>query len=178
MLKINKILSKKIKSPLSLRAILLCHSRESGNPFTLSLREALSPVIARERSNRSNLNLKGFSLIELMIAVVILALAIVGIFHAYSVGFMGMADSRDRTVATNIAQEKMESIKNIPFSDIDNYIINNNGSTKEISGKIFTINIESEAYEGNEDLKEITIKVSWDSDGKEVELKTLIYNNN
>ncbi|GAG73805.1 unnamed protein product [marine sediment metagenome] len=35
---------------------------------------------------------KGFSLIELMIAAVILAIALLGIFHAYSVGFMGMAD--------------------------------------------------------------------------------------
>jgi len=79
MLKINKILSKKIKSPLSLRGLFpFCHSRESGNP---------SPyVIASEQSDRSNLNLSGFSLIELMVAIVILALAIFGIFHAYSVG--------------------------------------------------------------------------------------------
>jgi hypothetical protein len=32
-----------------------------------------------------------------MVAVAILAIAILGIFHAYSVGFMGMADARDRT---------------------------------------------------------------------------------
>ena len=117
---------------------------------------------------------KGFSLIELMVAVAILAMAIFGIFHAYSAGFMGMADARDRTVATNYAQEKMEDIKNIPFSDIDNYIINNNGSIKELSGKIFTIYIESEAYEVNDDLKKITTRVSWDED-KEVELVTLVY---
>jgi len=120
------------------------------------------------------LSKKGFSLIELMVAVAILAMAIFGIFHAYSAGFMGMADARDRTVATNYAQEKMEDIKNIPFSDIDNYIINNNGSIKELSGKIFTIYIESEAYEVNDDLKKITTRVSWDED-KEVELVTLVY---
>ena len=120
------------------------------------------------------LSKKGFSLIELMVAVAILAMAIFGIFHAYSAGFMGMADARDRTVATNYAQEKMEDIKNIPFSDIDNYIINNNGSIEEISGKIFTIYIESEAYEVNDDLKKITTRVSWDED-KEVELVTLVY---
>jgi len=45
------------------------------------------------------LSKKGFSLIELMVAVAILAMAIFGIFHAYSVGFMGMADARERTVA-------------------------------------------------------------------------------
>ena len=69
MLKINKILSKKIKSSLSLRGLFpFYHSRESGNPSSMSLREA------KQRSN-----LKGFSLIELMVAVVILAIAIFGI---------------------------------------------------------------------------------------------------
>ena len=64
----------------------------------------------RGAKQRSNLN--GFSLIELMVAVVILTLAILGIFQAYSVSFMGMADARDRTVATNYAREAMEDIKN------------------------------------------------------------------
>jgi len=53
---------------------------------------------------------KGFSLIELMVAAAILALAIFGIFQAYSTGFLGMFDARDRTVATNYVQEKMEEL--------------------------------------------------------------------
>jgi len=51
------------------------------------------------------LSLNGFSLIELMVAVVILAMVIFGIFLAFSTGFQGMADARERTVATNIAQK-------------------------------------------------------------------------
>src|SRR4030065_2328931 len=103
MLNINRILFKKIKFPLSLRIFPFCHSRspfchsrESGNP---------SPHIARERSDRNNLNYSGFSLIELMVAVTILALVIFGIFLAFTTGFQGMADARDRTVATNYARE-------------------------------------------------------------------------
>ncbi len=61
---------------------------------------------------------KGFSLIELMVAVAILAVAVLGIFHAYSVGFMGIADARDRTVATNYIREAMEDIKNMDFDKI------------------------------------------------------------
>ena len=150
MLKINRILFKKIKFPLSLRG-------------------------AKQRSNR-----KGFSLIELMVAVVILAMAIFGIFHAYSVGFMGMADARDRTVATNLAQKKIEDIKNTPFSNI----ADSSTTTEEISGKILTIDlisINSTVGENNDsNLKEVTVTVSWfDRNGnqKNVVTKTLIYNN-
>lgn len=64
------------------------------------------------------LSQNGFTLIELMVAVAILAVAILGIFRAYSVGFMGIADARDRTVATNYAREAMEDIKNMDFEKI------------------------------------------------------------
>jgi prepilin-type N-terminal cleavage/methylation domain-containing protein len=43
------------------------------------------------------LSQRGFSLIELMVAAAILAIAIFGIFQAYSTGFMGMADAKYRT---------------------------------------------------------------------------------
>ena len=58
------------------------------------------------------------SLIELMVAAVILGGVIFGIFLAFSTSFLEMANARDRTVATNYAREKMEEIKNKPFEDI------------------------------------------------------------
>ena len=161
MLKINKILSKKIKSPLSLRGLFsfshsrfpfchysfsFCHSRESGNPSP--------PVIAREQSNRSNLNLSGFSLIELMVAVVILALAIFGIFHAYSVGFMGMADARDRTVATNYLREAMEDVKNMDFEKITT-------TTKSVTDGNRKYRIDVNLIESSNNYKKVYAVVSW-----------------
>jgi Tfp pilus assembly protein PilV len=116
-----------------------------------------------------------------MVAVVILAMAIFGIFLAFSTSFQGMADARDRTVATNLAQEKIEGIKNIPFADINTYITDNNGTTV-ISGKEFTINIVSINYEeeADDNLKRVTTKISWsdrNGNSKEVVTETLIYNN-
>ena len=145
----------------------------------MSLRGAIFPLSLRGAKRRSNLN--GFSLIELMVAVVILALAIFGIFQAFSTSFQGMADARDRTVATNLAQEKIEGIKNIPFADINTYITDNNGTTV-ISGKEFTINIVSVNYEeeADDNLKRVTTKISWsdrNGNSKEVVTETLIYNN-
>ena len=160
MLKINKILSKKIKFPLSLRGLFaLCHSRESGNPSSLSLRGA---------ERRSNLN-KGFSLIELMVAVAILAIAIFGIFHAYSVGFMGMADARDRTVASNYMREIMEDIKNTDFEKIEEKA---GGGTLTISGKTFTKVV---IVEPSTNLKKVSTIIHWDNYTKSVQSDMLVH---
>ena len=137
----NRILSKKIKFPLSLRG-------------------TFPHVIARERSDRSNPNHSGFSLIELMVAVSILALVIFGIFLAFTTGFQGMADARDRTIATNYAQEAMENIKNMDFE----LITEGNLSIPEIlDGKFTRIITIEENVEGSPNLKEVTTIVSWEN---------------
>jgi len=102
---------------------------------------------------RSNLNNSGFSLIELMVAIVILALAIFGIFHAYSTGFMGMADARDRTVASNYAREAMEDIKNMDFDQI---------ITQERTAISSNIKYEREIIvQPSVNLKRVTSKIYW-----------------
>jgi len=142
---LNKILLKKIKFPLSLRgAKQACPSESRGS------------------------NLKGFSLIELMVAVVILALAVLGIFQAYSVGFMGMADARDRTVATNYAQEAMENIKNMEFEYIASLVLAPVGDTK-FSREVQVI----PNFEGSANLKKIIVRVFWKNrNGKTLNIET------
>jgi prepilin-type N-terminal cleavage/methylation domain-containing protein len=139
MLKINKILSKKIKSPLSLRG-------------------------AKQRSN-----LNGFSLIELMVAIAILAMAIFGIFHAYSAGFMGMANARDRTVASNYMREIMEDIKNTDFDAIEEKA---GTGTISISGKTFTKVVTVDA---SFNLKKVSTIIYWDNNTKRVQSDMLVH---
>jgi Tfp pilus assembly protein PilV len=117
-------------------------------------------------------------MIELMVAVAILAMAILGILQAYSVGFMGMADARDRTVATNYAQEKMEEIKNKSFDNIGSespaaYIPGQTKFKREVT-------VTGDVDGSIADLKKVTTTVSWDDRNGipkyEVILETLIYN--
>lgn len=132
MLKINKISFKKIKNSLSLRG----------------------------EKRRSNLS--GFSLIELMVAVVILVMAIFGIFHAYSVGFMGMADARARTVATNYAREAMEDVKNMDFGEIASQ-----SSSITINGVIYNRQVIVPPQE-SPNIKRVITTVTWnDRNGKQ-----------
>lgn len=105
-----------------------------------------------------------------MVAVVILVMAIFGIFHAYSVGFMGMADSRDRTVATNYMREIMEDIKNTDFDAI---------KKKEgtdfifISGKKFTKYVTVD--ETRDNIKKVSTIITWDNDTKRVQSDMLVH---
>ena len=151
---------------MSLRGLFpFCHSRESGNLSFPSLRGA------KQRSNH-----KGFSLLELMVAVAILAIAILGIFQAYSISFMGMADARDRTVATNYAREAMEDIKN------DYSLVHVHTYTYTYSDDEKKFNIEVNVTDSvlGENLYNIITTVSWNDRNeipKEVKLETLICNN-
>ncbi len=56
---------------------------------------------------------KGFTIIELVISIFVLAIAVVGIFSALSIIMILTADSADRFTATYLAQEGMEIVRNI-----------------------------------------------------------------
>jgi prepilin-type N-terminal cleavage/methylation domain-containing protein len=119
---------------------------------------------------------KGFSLIELMVAVVILSMAIFGIFQAYSVGFMGMADARDRTVATNYLQEKIEDFKNMDFNKVKDERVTLIPGTKFHRGSI-VLDLEKQGEVVT--LKRVITQVRWmDREGKikTEEASTLLYN--
>jgi len=172
MLKINKILSKKINFSSSLRGLFpFCHSRESGNPSSLSLRGAKQACPCVSRGS----NLSGFSLIELMVAVAILALAVFGIFQAYSVGFLGMFDARDRTVATNYLRETLEDYKNMDFKKVKDEPITLIIGTKFHRGSIV---LDLEKKDNVVTLKKVITQVRWmDRKGniKIEEASTILY---
>lgn len=65
----------------------------------------------------------GFTIIELMISVFILSVAVVGIFSSYSMISILTSNSSDRIVASYLAQEGAEIVRNIRdinWLDIDN----------------------------------------------------------
>ena len=144
--------------------------------FPLSLRGTFPHVIARKRSDRSNLNHSGFSLIELMVAVVILSMVILGIFLAFSTGFQGMAESKDRTEAVNYIQKTLEKCKDMPFKKIIDQRMTPIPGTKYSQGVIVIDTVEDS---GEIKFKKVIAKVKWlDRDGinyKYEEASTTIY---
>jgi len=115
---------------------------------------------------------KGFTLIELMVAIAILGIAAIGIFQAFTVGFQSMADAKDRTAATNIGQKKLEEVKNSVTVDFPYF----STETKDMNGKTFTIITATNHKADN--LEEVYVTVRWiNRQGveKNVQLNTLVY---
>jgi len=110
-------------------------------------------------------NNRGFTLIELMVAVAILAMAAFGIFQAFTSGFMSMAESRERTEAVNYVRQALENIKNMDFDKVDDVIRSSILGSDKYSREVIVNEISSTQ-------KEVTVVVYWD--GRDGELNTSV----
>lgn len=103
----------------------------------------------------------GFSIVEVLIATVVLALAICGILSAYTTCLILISTSKNVSVATNAAQGVIEEIRSTPFTQI----------IDDFNGMIFTVNdvpssrgvvyVTTTAPFGNAELLGVTVSVCW-----------------
>ena len=104
------------------------------------------------------MNQKGFALIEILIGLVILAIGLLGIAGMQITSVKGNFFSNSMTQAAHLAQDKLEYLKNLSYSDSNL----NSGQYNEgmISGTIFSrqYNIVEDA--GNS-IKTITVTIQW-----------------
>ena len=77
-----------------------------------SVRETISIRIIRMARSK-----KGFSLLELLIALLILSVGLLGAAEMQVTSISGNAFSNKLTVATGLAQSKIEELKKLPNSD-------------------------------------------------------------
>jgi|GEM_PF-1860457 len=64
-------------------------------------------------------NEKGVSIIEVMIAMTILVIALLAMMSMFHVGIRQTSLSGNITTATQLANDKMEEIRNLPYESID-----------------------------------------------------------
>jgi prepilin-type N-terminal cleavage/methylation domain-containing protein len=73
---------------------------------------------ARAKARRAALRIRakrGMTLIELMVASVVLLIAMAGIVPLFLTGLSQASSLRMRSVATNVAREKMEQIRQLDY---------------------------------------------------------------
>ncbi len=121
-------------------------------------------------------NNKGFTLIEIMISIAIIAIGIFAVMSLIITVMKGNTLSKRVTTATTIAQGKMEDFKNM---DYDSIVDDPGTDTATAYDTVYHWEANVEDDTPATDTKTITVDVYWSSGGTDtthnnVELKTII----
>lgn len=120
---------------------------------------------------------RGFTLLEVLIAVVILAVGMTSLIWAFSAGIFATADIENVELAVGIAQAKLENIYGTTggVPDESRHNVSSDGFTGGVySNKSF----QSEVVTDNNDPEEVEVNVYWTTKGGEtsITLTTLVMN--
>lgn len=104
---------------------------------------------------------KSFTLVEILIATAIFAIAIVTLFGSFSLALKFGQRSREAAIAATIAEEKIESLRLAGFDSValdSNPTATANSKLSQGYTKTYV-----EYYQGNTRIKQVTVKVYWQS---------------
>ncbi len=107
---------------------------------------------------KASLNAKGFTLIEVLVGVVILAIGLLGIAGMQVTSVKGNYFSNNLTQANYVAQDRIEFLKNKPIADAALNAGSHPDGTSTISGTVFT---RSYTVAVNGNLRTIAYRVQW-----------------
>jgi len=117
---------------------------------------------------------KGFSLVELLLAVAIMAIALAPIMDSITSSFQSTNAGEENTILVNYAREKMDSILAMPFNQVPAGPVLSD--TVTVYGKAVDRDVLVELYDGTGgsipdiNLKKITVTI------KGTQLATLMAN--
>lgn len=112
---------------------------------------------------------KGFTLIEVIITIILLVAGMVSVISLFGTGLFADSQVESRTIAINLAQEKMEEIKDASsYSNIDSFASGKTALTGDFSGYSREVTVA-----GNP--KQVNVIVYWNAKQNEqrVNLVTL-----
>ena len=98
----------------------------------------------------------GFTLLEILLTLVLLAVGVTALSQAFSTGMLASTDIENVDLAMNIAQAKMEEFKNTSFASLSS-----SGSTGDANFPNFNVTVSVTGT----DLKQIDVTVSWNAQG-------------
>lgn len=130
--------------------------------------------VLKRRPHKRGLSLTGFTLLEVLIAVVLFTVGTLALITALNSGIFSVSDVEKTRLALNIAQANMEMIKSKSFADIDTDTeISNLVSNLGFSGFTVSVNVA----EGQNPMQ-ADITVTWNVKGGQtnIVLTTLVAN--
>jgi len=112
---------------------------------------------------------KGFSLLEVMVSVVILSSITGAAIEIFRLGYRAAAESQNRTIAYNLAREKLEQYSGIPL----NYSGSSEGYGAIANFLNFRRVVNVNYYAYGSYLIQITVTVYWNNDRNSQSFTTL-----
>lgn len=112
-------------------------------------------------------NTRGFTLVEVMVAITLVLFGLLGAAQMQVMTVITNTSSNQRTTAITLAQDKLESLRTLPFNQIGNSPLSD---TSGIYTRTWTV--ENNTPEAN--MAQVTVTVSWR--GKQVQTQSIIAN--
>jgi prepilin-type N-terminal cleavage/methylation domain-containing protein len=107
---------------------------------------------------------RGFTLVEVMIAMTVLSLALASSMVAITAGFRVMEDARMTTLASQVLQSEMETLRLKNFTEISELPVND-PTTFTIDSTLDTASFNrftcTRTVTGTGNMREITLRVDW-----------------
>ena len=109
-------------------------------------------------------------MLEVLITIIILTVGVIALVSAFSSGIFATADIENVDLALNIAQAKMEEIKDTAFASLAD-----SGSTADANFSNFNVTVD--VAEGDDPMQ-VDVTVSWNVKGGQtgIALTTLVAN--
>jgi len=112
---------------------------------------------------------RGFTLVEIVIAMAILGIATAGLVHMQISSSSTLTDSRYLTTAVTLAQDKMEELKTLALNhpDLSDTLPGNNGTLKQVTDPLMAdhaedpLMIETEGTSAALDMRLAAYKRFW-----------------
>lgn len=126
--------------------------------------------LPRITNHDSRFTIHGFTLLELMLALLIFSAGVITIVQAFNAGFLSSEDVSNVDLALNIAQAKMEEIKNTTFASLAD-----SGPAADANFPNFNLTVN--VAEGQNPMR-VDVTVNWNVKGGQanVSLATLVTN--
>lgn len=127
---------------------------------------------------------RGFTIIEVVIAAMLLLIAMAGFLPFFLSGLTQASSVRYKSMATNIARERMEKVRRLDYREIGTpeQLAERFGSTSTVVGgaRNITFNVDYDVEVSAYDLgtlKEVTVNVSWERDpvGSTASITTMVH---
>jgi len=102
----------------------------------------------------------GFTLVELLVAALILYIGVMGISLSFNNGILYTTRVREVSIAVNAAQAEIEMLRNTAFSQIVSYSVPGSRLPTGLSNATISVLVDPYLYAG---MKRITVTVRWRS---------------